>query len=287
MKQNVPSIVVGFGFLICCSLNVQAGQDQKSAFVTPGPGTSVDFGNVGTPAIPADFFGPGSDPFDGAVGFQGAANPATPCDTDIVAGGPVICPGAGFPRSCDQVSIEIVALDLKSIDPMTVTFNGGQNPESWDVALILTVGAQPQGTLDATLEHANGGTFDCSLPILPRFVFTPTGGGVDLTGDFDQVTLQLTGPWVINVNPNLGVFAPNDGDFVAGVDEVSPGDPSSQVVQPVNGDSGGGVTHRVEIAPSPPIPTVTEWGMLAMVLLMLAAGTVVYRRLRLEGQQVA
>lgn len=282
MKQNVPSIVAAFGFLICGSHNVQAGQDQKSAFITPGPGTSVDFGNVGASPIPADFFGPGSDPFDGPVGFQGAANPATPCDTDIVAGGPVICSGAGFPRSCDQVSIEIVALDLKSIDPITVTFNGGQNPESWDVTLILTPGTQPQGTLDATLEHANGGTFDCSLPILPRFVFTPTLGGVDLTDDFDQVTLQLTGPWVINVNPNLGVFAPNDGVFVAGVNEVSPGDPNSQVVQPVTGTSGQGVTHTVEIAPAPPtpIPTVSEWSLVIMTVLAFTAGTILFGRRR-------
>lgn len=269
--------------VVAC-LSVEAGQDQKSAFVTPqglaGVGTSVDFGNPLGQQIPADFFGPGSDPFTDTVEFQGAADPDTPCDTDIEPSGSVVCSGAGFPRPCDPVSVEITALDLKSIAPITVTFNGGQDPEQWDVALKLTPGAQIQGQLSATLTHPNGGDFSSSLPIQPRFVFT--GDPVIITGQFPQVTLQVTGPWVINVNPNLGVFAPNDGVFVAGVNEVSPGDPNSQVVQPVTGTSGQGVTHTVEIAPAPPtpIPTVSEWSLVIMTVLAFTAGTILFGRRR-------
>jgi hypothetical protein len=63
-------------------------------------------------------------------------------------------------------------LSLTSTGPMTVTINGGQNPQDWLVALGLS-DVQGTGTLDAVLESAGGGSFVASLPVSGRYVFAP------------------------------------------------------------------------------------------------------------------
>ena len=50
-----------------CSERICAGDDY---FVTVA-GSQIDFGGGDFPPIPADFFGPGSDPFDGLVPLEG------------------------------------------------------------------------------------------------------------------------------------------------------------------------------------------------------------------------
>jgi hypothetical protein len=73
--------------------------------------------------------------------------------------------------SSDPIPIEIIELSLVSSSPITVTYNGGQNPEQWDVEVDLSPLPQPQGQMTIHRTHANGGTFDTQLPVLPRFTF--------------------------------------------------------------------------------------------------------------------
>lgn len=99
------------------------------AWTTPGGGsTATDFS--ATP-LPADFFDPGSDPFVGQILFKGntnaLGNPAFgPVDTIVERQAPADLTG-GCPTQ-DTIPIQIVALGLTSISPITVTYNGGQNP---------------------------------------------------------------------------------------------------------------------------------------------------------------
>lgn len=142
---------------------------------TPPPGEEdfsfFDFGTGGSnPPIPADFFGSGSDPFVGQIRLQG--DPIDPpalgdtstlvqrSDVPVLPADPVGTEGT--------VDIEIVALSLVSADPITLTYNGGQDPEQWDVAVGLSDIAAPVGSLTATKTHDNGGTFD------PRCTFSPS-----------------------------------------------------------------------------------------------------------------
>ncbi len=193
-----------------------------------------NFGVAGSPPIPADFFGPGSDPFDGSVCLQGvplgptqwgdfddadtlierSADPFDRCD--LPSGTPV------------TVDIEVVALSLVDVAPITVTYNGGQSPEAWNVAVDLSEVAAPVGTLTATKTHCNGGTYTSVLNVLPRFTFTQLSdpGEVRMldTGleGIDPVTLdqQDPAPWVSDIDPNLGLTADLCSDFHAGIEDV-------------------------------------------------------------------
>jgi len=59
-----------------------------------------------------------------------------------------------------------------SVDPITVTYNGGYNPEAWEVHWhISPLAPPPPGQM--TLRHLApaGGTFDAQFPVYPRFEF--------------------------------------------------------------------------------------------------------------------
>ncbi|MCH8251392.1 MAG: thrombospondin type 3 repeat-containing protein [Planctomycetes bacterium] len=77
------------------------------------------------------------------------------------------------------VDVQIIALSLVSVEPITVTFNDGQDPEEWDVSVCLSAFGQPMGSMTITLDEADGGTFDSSIPVVPKFTFTSriTGNG--------------------------------------------------------------------------------------------------------------
>ena len=74
--------------------------------------------------------------------------------------------------SSDLIDLELVELSLKSVAPITVTYNGGMDPELWDVEVDLSMTSPPPGTLRATKTHCNGGTYESNLTVQPRFTFT-------------------------------------------------------------------------------------------------------------------
>ena len=127
--------------------------------------------------IPADFFGPSSRPFTGVIQIRGTPLPPFnlgTTDTIVQRFGPV-----NFPPplpSTGSVGIEIVALNLVSTQPITVTFTDGSTSQ-WSVKVDLSPSAPPSGSMFVTKTHANGGTFDYLFTVQPRFTFTPVGGG--------------------------------------------------------------------------------------------------------------
>jgi len=141
--------------------------------------TQVDFGPN---PIPAGFFGPGSDPFTATVDFQGEPLPGLQViDTVVRRLVNTIPLNVG---QSDSIPIVIIALNLVSVDPITVTFNGGQNPELWDVrACLSSVQSQQQGTITITRTQNAGGTFDSTVPVVPKLIFTPVGPGAPITLD--------------------------------------------------------------------------------------------------------
>ncbi len=258
-----------------------------------GGGTFVTFGGAEIPPIPADFFGPGSDPFEGQVALVGEPLGSTPWGEYDVADTLVqrsadpfdlLDPPSTTPRTVD---IEIVALSLVSVEPIIVTYNGGQDPEEWDVHIELSPGPQQPGPLTATKTHENGGTFDSTLFVQPLFTFTRIDGGAGpfeidtrLVGIPPNVLLFSDGTWVHDVNPGLGIFVQPGAIFIPGVHEQVPGEPTSQVVVPLQGIDPGDLQHTVCPPPLRVIPAVSEWGLAIMTLLLLAAGMAVLRRRR-------
>ena len=69
----------------------------------------------------------------------------------------------------------IYALRLVSVEPITVTYNGGQDPELWDVEVGLSsIAPQAQGVMTIFHEYENGGTYYLEVPATTRWVFTRT-----------------------------------------------------------------------------------------------------------------
>ncbi len=225
--------------------------------------TRVLFGSSDVPVIPSGFFGPGSLPFSGLVQLKGGRHNSDNAAISVLIqrSSPMNCPGSGFPRPCDNIPIEIVSLDLVSTNPITVN---GPQVTTWNVEVALSQIPSPLGSMGATIQQPNGGTYGCTLPVSPKFTFT----NVNNPGDIRVLDYGISGnlpiqiqfsnvPWVVTLGSEIQsqIVAPSNGNFVPGVFEQAPGNPSSQVVVTATGNSsGGGVIHRVEPPPPPPPP---------------------------------
>ncbi len=133
-----------------------------------------DVGDGGETCAP---LGSTSDAFDGRIVFRGQPVTTNPSgvlgatDTIIRRNAPVSLPNPGDSAS---TPIEIVALSLASMQPITVTYDWGQLPELWDVAVCLSDSPQPQGAMVIRrgLCSGEGGTYTATLPVLPKLVFS-------------------------------------------------------------------------------------------------------------------
>ncbi|MEE9296330.1 MAG: hypothetical protein V3W34_15405 [Phycisphaerae bacterium] len=208
------------------------------AWVSPEDGVMCHtFGVTGSPPIPADFFAPGSDPFSGSVCLRGVPLGPTPPYGDFGEADTLILrttdpfDRCGLPPGAETtIPIEIVALSLEAVGPITVTFNGGQNPEQWDVTVDRSGVAPPPGTLSATKTHCNGGTYTSTLDVLPRFTFTKVGDPGEMrvldTGleGLDPVPLVQSVPnaWVHDVDPPFDANIDLCSTFHAGFQEIAP-----------------------------------------------------------------
>jgi hypothetical protein len=152
--------------------NVLSGHD---VWVSNVKLTYQDF--TGPFVIPVGFFGPNSDPFTDRVFFN-----AFPLDQ--VCGGPpqgnvnviiqrqadAILPGV---PSGDVIPIELVSLSLVSVNPIIVTYNGGQSAEPWKLEWFTPqVAPAVQGHMQIQKTAPQGGTFHSSFQVAPRFIFT-------------------------------------------------------------------------------------------------------------------
>jgi len=135
---------------------IQAGPDYWAT-----PAAEMDL--AGNP-LPSDFFGPGSDPFDGVIYMTG--QPVAPssalADTIIERLHDVIFT---TPPDTEVVDIEMVELNLVSTRPIRVTFDGGATSKLYDVTLTLDTNASSIGQMTITKIHENGGTFDAYLDV--------------------------------------------------------------------------------------------------------------------------
>lgn len=291
--------------------DVMAGSDM---FTTSSDGTWYDMS--GAP-IPADFFGPGSDPFSsGVIDLVGDPfDPDGPLGTtDTIVRRLDDAVGLECPAPNVVVDIEIVALSLKSIEPITVTYNGGQDPELWDVRVCLSDVPQAQGQMNIFQCTADGGWFDSSFPVQPKFVFTRVDSpsmvlvlDTGREGILPDIVQGSTVPWAfedsevrtvaagVQVDGNcdgiLDAPLPGTSNFVAG---VGPNE--------CREDCGlGGMRNRNPIVdilqwgnhrfvptprngngdpPPPGIPTVSQWGIAIMALLLLVGGKFYFNRRR-------
>jgi hypothetical protein len=220
-------------------ITLAAGFD---CFITPPGGAS--FHDFSFTPLPTNFFGPGSDPFTNRVELRGVPLQTQPpgligpTDTIVRRLLPAEAGGTNPPPT---IPIEIVALRLQSVAPLTVTYNGGQNPEPWELRVYLS-GAVPQPTGVMTISNnacgGQGGTFDAYLPVLPRFVFTRDYPPAQKVLDFGEVrgpALQfqtLNGRW-LPFDPGFNIISPVNQAFAVDHDGDTNTPPMSVPPQPL------------------------------------------------------
>ncbi len=177
---------------------------------TPGNGsTYLDFGAM---PLPPDFFGPGSDPFDGRVELLGVPlMPGSWVSADTVVQRPrdaFVPPGGG-----DVVPIEIVALNLFCAQNITVTYSNTA-PELWYFQVCLS-SSNPQQPGRLTIHRdlcGDGGSFESFLPVQPRITFTRVTDSVVRVVDPGPIfPFEGRGCWSATNRPALGMVtsAPN------------------------------------------------------------------------------
>jgi len=257
--------------------DVQPGFDP----VVHVPPSFWDFGPM---PLPADFFGPGSDPFDGGVPADAVVLPSSPfCpgflgNTDMIIQRKNVALLPGIPSS-DVIDVEIVELSLVGANPITVTYFGGMNPELWEVEITLSPSLASTGTMTIRQLHPGGGIFDAQIFLQPYFTFTRVSDSMvatlDGAGTYEDLLNAIDVPWVY-ADPILTCPACVT-NFIPGHDGVNPSEFTL---------AGTSSQHAVRCGcVSGTIPTLSQWGLIvvATVLLVLGGYTIVRRRRTVDG----
>ena len=129
-----------------------------------------------------------------------------------------------FPSS-QTIPIEIVALNLVSVEPIIVTYGGGGSPEPWEVEVGLSPTPSPAGQLALTATTTQGGTFNSQFQVRPLLTFTRISDGAVRTLDLGSFPFQFTAtgaPWRAGcLAPALKRPGVNDG-FCPGLTTTPP-----------------------------------------------------------------
>ena len=197
-------------------VNAQTIPPGNDCFETPVGSTSVVFGGGGggggaLPPIPADFFGPGSDPFDGIIALRGEGGGGMyggNVSTVVARLDTAVMPGPA------TVAVQLIELNLVSTDPIHVTYDGGAIDSFFDVVVT-----------PSTLLPSNGSMkiWETAPGIGGLYSFTSlSGGGIYLHPVF---TFTRTEPPFDEF-----VLADTGYDVLLETDEISP--PEWQYAEP-------------------------------------------------------
>ena len=156
--------------------DVLAGDDLFRT--VPGMGSYYD---VPFDAIPENYFGPGSEPFEGIIYLMGEPISPTPLGpTDTIVERASDASFSGNPLGA-TVDVEIVELSLVSIEPITVDFDGGLGTVDYNLSISLN----PNVTF--------GGGPSTGQMTLYRNTLNDDGGNIssDSTDSFFDVYVEL------------------------------------------------------------------------------------------------
>lgn len=215
--------------------------------IPPGPeclqvaGGHWTFGSAEVPAIPQGFFHPGSEPFVGRIELFGGSGP-------LVLQRPVpICHAVGDPPA--TVPIELVQLSLQSVAPIVIPGAGLWNLE------IHSATPNTPGTLTLDRSQLEGGVFELTLALQPRYVFQHLDPPFEVRVlDHPPVLLDLpvAAPWSVD---DLGDPCGANGLRLLGLPGPNaPPCSATAVAQSVDGDSVELRLAGLDRPPCPPPP---------------------------------
>jgi len=169
--RNVNKVVLCAACLLAVSGTLAWGDTYAMPHVFEGTkGGIINFGGTSAiPAIPADFFDPGSDPFTGNVNIQGYV--VNTVDT-------VAFPGnMGLGDRPETIPVELVQLSLVSVNPITVHNSTTGVNSFFDIWVELHSGPRPGQHLSLTYNAlgTGGWVVDSFFDIIYRIEFAPPG----------------------------------------------------------------------------------------------------------------
>jgi len=225
------------------------------------------WGFLGADKLPSDFFGPGSDPFEGQIAIYTHTNVWHGESTEFVND------KAGVP-------VEIVAMTLHSVEPITVTFDGGERAALYDVVVTLDpsaastgmykVARDPHGDPERGTILANGPGDPEPIPpesffdVFFDFEFIPRDPSIGEPAELlcsDHVTLTADVPWDSMASPLY--YSPLAGDFYPGLGDPlgDPNVPATLIYQ------GQAFTWHLRLEPIPEPATLSLLALGGLALL--------------------
>jgi hypothetical protein len=182
----------------------------------------------GPTSIPADFFDQGSKQFQGNVPFGGVpidsfrSSGTGNADTIVERKSAATLPQDGSPSA--PIPIELVQLSLASMAPLEVQV--GQQTQLWEAHAVASPARPSTGQMSIARGGPNGGRFESSLTVYPKFTFRRLSDGVTRELDIGalpdnqrpEITIELRdGTWRAGgcTAPALAIRNLN-GSFCAG-----------------------------------------------------------------------
>ena len=163
-----------------------AGIAVGSNFFETVPGLTATLLDFTREVIARGFFGPGSDAFMGAIRLKGdPIDPTTLGTTDTIMARPEVINVVLDARPV-TANLDLLTLELKSVTPITVTYNSGHDPEQWDVRVSRQGGTPEGGRITIKQTTADGGTYEAMVNARLTVTFTR-----HLDGAIRQLPLAL------------------------------------------------------------------------------------------------
>ena len=165
-------------------------------FETVPTGTSMDFSRAN---ISRGFFDPGSDNFIGFIRLEGApVDPTALGTTDTIM---QRLEDINISQNERQVTpLALVLVSLVSVNTITVTYNGGHNPELWDVRVSLQPNQDQQGWMTIMQTSADGGRYDTLQPARLLITFIRRSDNVTRALPFGVMIGSDAVPWSYNAD---------------------------------------------------------------------------------------
>jgi PEP-CTERM motif len=240
-----------------CGENVSLNFKKiKFDYIPQSQDGGLTFGGDSTfPALPADFFDPGSEPFEGRIDLSNVPGSGTAMPTFRTSGTnfPEPIPAGGT----EDINIGVGELNLMSAQPISVNYSDGST-ELWDAEVHLDPSQVSEGVMRVTHNpdgDPDGGTIvplDSFFDIAAEVTFsnTPPGQATRYRGFYiiDRTNLTTTDALWAHQNNNIAGGA--DRDFIPGAD---PADPSAPLQ--VLFFDGGGLDLPLQVVDVVPEPS--------------------------------
>ena len=229
------------------------------------PNSGITFGGSSTfPALPADFFGPGSEPFSGNVVLKGKKILQNVV-MERMAG--AVFGASSAPR---DIPLEMIGLSLASVQPIVITYGDGAT-EQWDVAIDLDrdensscwirVSHFASGDPDGGTILPAGSFFDIFAEV--TFTHTPPSGATRFRGFAIVDRTQLNTTDATWAHRHSSIAGGANRDFIPGADPANPTAPLQVLFF-----DGGGLDFPlrvIDVVPEPSSMTLVALGAAASI----------------------